>query len=72
MRALNFDDTIKIKDFNIDALIDEKSYENILVYNFSYKSEIDSKHWRIGFDKIDGFIRVYEKCKKWYYINNFS
>ena len=44
MRALNFDDTIKIKDFNIDALIDEKSYENILVYNFSYKSEIDSKH----------------------------
>ena len=36
--ALNFDDVIKIEDFDPDSLIDEKSYENILVYNFSYKS----------------------------------
>ena len=31
-----FDDIIKIEDFNLDdILIDEKSYENILVYNIS-------------------------------------
>lgn len=30
MRALNFDDIIKIKDFKFDILLDEKSYENIL------------------------------------------
>ena len=47
------DDIIKIQDFDIDnILIDEKSYQNILVYNksltgtfgsISYKSLIDSK-----------------------------
>ena len=34
-----FDDIIKIEDFDPDnILIDEKSYENILVYIISYKS----------------------------------
>ena len=33
-----FDDIIKIEDFNLNnILIDEKLYENILVYNISYK-----------------------------------
>ena len=33
-----FDDIIKTKNFNLDnILIDEKSYEIILVYNISYK-----------------------------------
>ena len=33
-----FHDLIKIEDFNPDIiLIDEKSYENILVYKNSYK-----------------------------------
>ena len=32
-----FDDTIEIKDFNLDdLLVDEKSYEKILVRNISY------------------------------------
>ena len=32
-----FDDIIKIEDFNLDnILIDEKSYENVLVCNISY------------------------------------
>ena len=39
-------------------LIDEKSFENIYVYNISHKSLIDSKPLSIRFDKIDGFIRV--------------
>ena len=56
-----FDDIIKIEDFDPDdILMDEKSYENILVYNISYKNLIDSKPFCIRFNKIDGFIRVYD------------
>ena len=40
--------------------MDEKLYENILVYNISYKTSIDSKPLRIRFDKIDGYIRIYD------------
>ena len=48
---------------NVDLdniLIDEKSYGNILVYSISLKDLIDSKPFRIRFDKVDGFIRVYD------------
>ena len=56
-----FGDICKIEDFDLDnILIDEKSYENILIYNISYKSLIDSTPLHIRFDKIDGFIRVYD------------
>ena len=52
-----FDDIIKIEDFDLNNIFkDEKSHKNILVYNISYKSLIDSKPLRIRFDKIDGFI----------------
>ena len=47
-----FDDTTNIS-------IDEKSYENILVYNILYNSLIDFKPLRIRFDNITGFIRNY-------------
>ena len=54
------DDITKIKDCNFGSiLIDEKSYENILVYNISYKSFFGAKPLRIRFDKVKGFIRVY-------------
>ena len=56
-----FDCIIKIEDLDLDnILIDEKSYENVLVFNIWYKSFINSKLLRIRFDKIDGFIRVYD------------
>ena len=56
-----FDDIIKTEDFDPDnILMDEEPYEKILVYNISYKSLIDSKPLCIRFDKIDGFIRVYD------------
>ena len=56
-----FDDIIKIEGFNLDyILIDEKSCENVLVYNISYKTLIDTKHVCIRLDKIHGFIRVYD------------
>ena len=43
----NFDDIIKIEDFVLNnILINEKSYENILVYNSSCKTIIDSKPFK--------------------------
>ena len=53
--------TIKIKDFDFDdILIDEKSCKNILVYDISYKTLLDSKPLLIRFNKVDGFVRVYD------------
>ena len=41
-----FDEMVKIESFNLDnILIDEKSYESILVYNISYKTLIDAKSY---------------------------
>ena len=44
-------------------LIDKKWYENILVYNTSYQSLINSKPLPIRFNKINGFIRVYNGAR---------
>ena len=44
-------------------LIDEKWYENILVYNISHKTLIDAKSLRIRLDIIDGFITVYDETR---------
>ena len=52
---------IKTEDFDIDKiLIDKESLKNVLVYDVSYKNFSDSKPLGIRFDKIDGFIRVYD------------
>ena len=59
-----FDDINKISVFNLDHnLIDKKSCKNILVYNISNKTLIDDKPLPIRFDKIDGFIGVYDKTR---------
>ena len=56
-----FDNMIEIEDFNFDnILLDENSYENISVYYISYKTLIGAKPLRIRFDKVDGFIRIYD------------
>ena len=50
-----------IKDVDIyfsDILLDEELYENISVYNISYKTPTGPKPLLIRFDKVDGFIRV--------------
>ena len=58
----NFDDTVKLEDFDIDnILIDCKSYENILIYDISVQTLIDLQLLGIRFDKIDGFIRIYNR-----------
>ena len=36
---------------------------NILGYNISYKNSIDAEPLRIRFDKVNGFIRVYDKTR---------
>ena len=38
--------------------MDKKSYENILVYDISYKTLIGPKSLPIRFDQVDGLIRV--------------
>ena len=59
-----FHDITKIKDFDFDnVLINSKLYENILTYNISYKTLTGSKPLRIRFDKVSGFIRVYDGNK---------
>ena len=47
-------------------IIDEKSYktyENILVFDISYKPFMGSIPFRIKFDKIDGFIKTNDEVK---------
>ena len=47
-----FDDIIKFEDFRFDnLLIDEKSHENVLIYNIPNKTLIDLKSLPIRFDK---------------------
>ena len=62
-------DIIKLEDFDLDnILIDEKSHENILIYDILYKTLIDSKPFCIRFDKIDGFFRIYDETR---YLTSF-
>ena len=49
MNGYHLDDIITLKDFDFDNIID-----------ISYKTLIGVKPLRIRFDKIDGFIRVYD------------
>ena len=54
-----FDDIIGDFDINFDnILLDEKLYENISVYDISYKTSTSPKPLRIKFDKKDEFIRI--------------
>ena len=54
------DDIIKFEDFDFDnIIIDKKSLENILIYDVSYKTLIETNPLHISFDKIDGIIRIY-------------
>ena len=52
---------IKFEYFDFgNILIDEKSYENILTYVISCKTLNCSKLLDIRFNKIYGFIRIYD------------
>ena len=65
-----FDDIMRVRDRDIDfsdILLDEilynKRYENILIYDISYKTSTGEKPLRIRFDKIDGFIKIHDGIK---------
>ena len=54
-----FDETVKLEDIDFDnILIEKKSYENMLIYNISYKALMGPKPLLIRFNKIDAFIRI--------------
>ena len=56
-----FDDILRLTNFGYNnILLDEKSYENILIYNISCKNFMGSKPLRIWFETIDGFIKIYD------------
>ena len=56
-----FDDIIEQEHFDFyNILIDEKSHENVFIYNISCKNFIGSKYLRTRFDEIDGIIRIYD------------
>ena len=60
----HFDDKFKLVDFDIDNILtDEISYGNILIYVISHKTLIDPKPLQVKFDKIDGFIKIYDGSK---------
>ena len=48
-----FDDIIKLEDFNFDNILID------VLYDISYKTLIGPKPLRVRFDKIHGFIRIY-------------
>ena len=64
-----FDDIIKQEDFDFDnILIDEKSHENILIYDISHKTSISPKTLRIRFDKIDDLLEFMMQLDIQYYL----
>ena len=55
--VFSFDDITNGTKINFNnILINKESYENILVYNISYKSQAGPKPLSIRFDKIVGYI----------------
>ena len=63
-----FDEIMRVGGFDFDDnLLDKKSnespYENILVYDISYKPFMGAKPLHIRFDKIDRFIKVYDRIR---------
>ena len=50
--------------FGLDTiLLNERSYGNILIYDISRKTLIDTKPLRITFSIVDGFIKVYDATR---------
>ena len=58
-----WDTDIEFSDILLDERLYEEKYENILIYNISYKTSKGAKPLRIRFDKIDGFIKIHDKIK---------
>ena len=59
---MNFKNFV-LKIVSVIIFDDIKSNENILIYDISYKTLINSKPLWIRFFKIDGIIRIYDGTK---------
>ena len=46
-----------------DEKLYKEKYENILICDISYKTLMGGKPLRIRFDKLDGFIKVYDAIR---------
>ena len=59
MRAWGRDIDIEFSDILLDEKLYKEKYENILVYDISYKTSTGAKPLRIRYDEIDGFINIH-------------
>ena len=62
------DNNLKDPDGPDNILKDEKSHENLLVYNISYKTLMGAKPMRIRFNKMDDVIEFMLELDIWYYL----
>ena len=46
---------------SVSVLIDRESYENVLIFDVTYKTFYHTKLLHIVFDKVDAHVRKYEK-----------
>ena len=59
--------TMRVEDIDFgNVLLDKKLFENILIYEVSYKTFIAAKPFRSWFDKVDRIIRIYGGTKYLY------
>ena len=59
-----FDDIIKMQDFEFgNILLDEKPYQNVLIYNTLYKTLISTKQLHMRFNKVDRTIMVFDTAR---------
>ena len=66
-RCYFFDDIMSNKDFySGNIFLHEKShkaYENILLYDISYKTFISVKVLRVRLDEMDEFMKIYDEIR---------
>ena len=62
------DNIIKLEDFELDILIDEKSCKSILIYNNTCRTVIGPKSLQIKFNTICKYIRIYDETRYKYYL----
>ena len=43
----------------LDVKLYKEKYDNILIYDISYKTSTGAKQLRIRYDKINGFIKIH-------------
>ena len=59
-----FNDIIKFESFGYHNItLDEKSNENIFIFDFTYQAFVAARSLHIRFHKIEGFIRVYDRSR---------